>query len=162
MVLSWVRPLEAVAVLDRALEVNQELGVGVGVAQTYLFRGVARTGYGTAAEVRAHLAEGERRLADTHGTADRWMVLLALLFHELVDGTDQGARAAGDRLIAHVAEADCHPGLGEIAERWLAVRGLHATENAVRSEHWSDHDRALTGWERVLRERLALRTPHRE
>ncbi|MDH6709279.1 tetratricopeptide (TPR) repeat protein [Kitasatospora sp. MAA19] len=161
MVLSWIRPLEAIAVLDRALEVNQEMRAAVGVAQTYLFRGVARTGYGTAAEVRTHLAEGERRLADTNGGADRWMVLLALLFHELVDGTRQGALAAGDRLIAYVRETDCHPGLGEIAERWLAVRGLHPAEPVLRQEHWTERDRALAGWEQVLRERLALRTPSR-
>lgn len=159
MVLAWSQPLAAISVLDRAVEVNTELGVKVGVAQTFIFRGVALTGFAPAEEVATTITEGERRLEATGGSADRWMVLIARLFHELIDGTPSGALAAAGSLITHVIEADCHPGLAEIAQKWLAVRDLTPRVAVVPGEQWTDRDRALAGWEAILRERLLLRRP---
>jgi tetratricopeptide (TPR) repeat protein len=156
MVVSWSRPLDAEAILDRALQLNEELGVKVGVAQTYIWRAVARTGLRPAATVRQLIDHGESLLGSTGGSADQWMVLMARLFLVAVDGADSEARAAAEALIAHVREQDCHPGLGEVAARWLAVRGVEVPPPAT-VEYWLDRDASLASWEGVLRERRDTR-----
>jgi tetratricopeptide (TPR) repeat protein len=156
MVVSWTRPLDAEAVLDRALQVNEELGVKVGVAQAHIWRGVARAGLQPAAQVRQLIDHGESLLAATGGAADQWMVLTARLFLVAVDGTDSEVRAAAEALTAHVRERDCHPGLAEIAARWLAVRGIEVPPPET-VEYWLDRDTSLASWEAVLRERRDTR-----
>ncbi|MFF7155614.1 hypothetical protein [Streptomyces sp. NPDC008139] len=155
MVLSLARPLDAETVLEHAHEINQDVGTPVGVAQTLIWRAAARTGREPAAEVLTLLTNGEEMLARSGGGADRWMVLTVKLFLAAVESTDAEVLAAGRELISHVEEQDCHPGLGEIAQRWLEVRGLDVA--VPRREFWTDRDRSLAAWEKVLTDRRGLR-----
>lgn len=156
MVLALARPLDAEAVLDRAYEINREVGTPVGVAQTLVWRAAARTGREPAAEVLRLLSEGEDLLARSGGGADRWMVLTVKLLLAAVESTEAEVRAAGAALIAHVEEQDCHPGLAEIAQRWLRVRGVDVT--VPQREYWADREASLTAWEAVLTGRRGVRT----
>jgi tetratricopeptide (TPR) repeat protein len=156
MVMSLRRPLDAETVLDRALQVNRDLEVGVGIAQTHIWRGVARTGTHPASDAHALIARGEELLDASNGLADRWMVLLARTFLAAVDGTDSEVLEAARTLMDHVREQDCHPGLAEVAARWLAVRGV-AGPSPVESEYWLDRSASQPAREAVLRERRDAR-----
>lgn len=157
MVLAVARPLDAEAVLDRAHEVNREVGTRIGVAQTLIWTAVARAGRGPAAEVTRLLAEGEELLTRSGGGADQWMALTARLFLAAVDGTTTEVRTAGETLVRATEEQDCHPGLAEIAQRWLAVRGIEMT--VPQRGYWENRESSLAAWERVLTERRRARGP---
>lgn len=162
MVLAWSRPVEAGPVLDRALEINQAASVMVGVAQIAISRAVSQVGRAPFADILRLLDQGAALLRPTDGEADTWMVLLARLFLAAVEGTAEELRAAAQALSGHVDDTDCHPGLAEIAARWLEVRHVESDTNNLDScEYWIDRQQALDSWERILRERQESRLAQR-